>query len=882
MRVTITLNGRELSGKPGESILELAEEVGETIPTLCRHPLLKTAGACRVCLVEEVKTGRMLASCVTPISDGMEILTHSPKAIQARRGVLELILSDHPSACVICSKGNACVLRSLAKEHGICDPDLEPIRRWRPMQEVNPFIVRDLTKCVMCGRCIRVCRDFEAVGAIEYMSRGYATHPGTASGSALEGSECNFCGSCIAVCPTDAVARRDRPAISSGNAFRSGVCFYCSVGCRLEYEVAGDEIIGTRGVIGSPVNSLSLCVRGSFGQDALASPDRLTEPLVKAKDGTYVKASWKEALTGIADRIQDIIARHGPNGIGVIVGSQCSNEDQYVATRFARSVLRTPNLDSMATWSSGTAVEGLADSLQTIRPQGTFETILSAQTIVLIAARPDYTHPVVARDIRRAVRDNGAALVQMDPLTTTLSPFSRIRLRDHLDSLPAVLADLMKDVAGRNLYNEEFLFQNVVNAEEFVSSLKPQLGYPQSRNDLRHAADLITGREKTAFILGSMVGKAALGYIITRLVVDLALLCGQPDNILYLHESCNEAGAWELGWTPNRLPGTLFSPDENSLENIKRLWGEDTVVQRGMDAMGMVREAEKGNLKALIFLGVDPLAVFPDSKRTRKALLGTDLVVRTGMFPALGGEVADFVLPSASMTETDGTYVNTEGRLQRVTRINGSPENARPNARFILDLAGLIGAPMGYVTAKDIFEEMRDLSPTWAAFTWDESGLPGGIPIPGRESSRERDDEPGRTRRLIPYTPVDFSFASQQAPEDAPWRIVPEEQVLHPGDGVISARSKRLAGFRSLATVRMNPADAERIDAENGKQLLLRSEAGEARAQLEVDPDVPLSTVVIPSGGPTYILQRLLPWPEEFCPPCWDRIFVSVKPVEDE
>lgn len=882
MHVTLSLNGRELSGKPGDSILELARQAGETIPTLCHHPLLTGAGACRVCLVEEVKSGRMLASCITPISDGMEILTHSPKAVQARRGVLELILSDHPSACVICSKGNNCVLRSLAKEHDICDPDLEPIRRWRPMQEVNPFIVRDLSKCIMCGRCIRVCRDFEAAGAIEYMNRGYNTHPGTSTDAALEGSECNFCGSCIVVCPTDALARRDRQSMSSGNEFQQGICSYCSVGCRLEYEVADGRVIGARGMMGSPVNSLSLCVRGFFGQDALASEERLTEPLVKQSDGTHMKASWKEALTRIADRIQDVVARYGPTGIGVVVGTQCSNEDHYVATRFARSVLRTPHCDNMARWSSGTVVQGLVDSLQTIQSCGSFGTIREARTIVLIAARPDYTHPVVARDIRWAVRHNGAALVQMDPLTTGLSPFARIRLRDHMDVLPAILAELMRDMAGRNLIDEEFLRQNVVKAEEFLSRLKPAPGAPAARNDLRCVADLITGGERTVFILGPMLGKVAHGYIISRLAVDLSLLCGQPDNLLLLHEGSNEAGAWELEWTLNRLPGLLFPANADFLENIKRLWGDDTEFQRGMDAMGMIREAEKEQFKAVIFLGVDPLAVFPDSERTRKALLGTDLVVRSGMFPAIGGEVADFVLPTASITETDGTYVNSEGRVQRVSPLTGMPGNARPTARLLLDLAGLMGSPMGYVTAKDIFEEMRALSPRWNAITWEEAELPGGIAFRESEASPGSDDATGRRPKLVPYTPVDSFSVSHRAPVDEPWRVLTEEHVLHPGDGVVSARSRLLAGFGNSAVVRMNPADAERIGAHNGKPLQLISKAGEARARLEVDSEVPLSTVVIPSGGPTHILQRLVPWPEEFCPAYWDRIFVAVNVPEEE
>ncbi len=301
--VTISLNGRVVAGTPGTTILDLSRQVGVEIPTLCHHPLLESSGACRLCLVEEGKTGRLLTSCVTPIADGMEVLTHSADAVSARRGVLELILSDHPSACVVCNKGNECTLRSLAKEHGVCDPDMEPVRRWRYMAELNPFIVRDLTKCVLCGRCIRVCRDFEAMGVVEYIDRGYSSSPGTAHRSSLDESECNFCGSCVAICPTDALAEKDRPSFSSGKDRTPGICSYCGTGCHLEYELIDRVVVGARGVPGSPVNSLSLCVRGHYGQDALSAPERLTEPLILEGTGNLREASWEEALGEVTRRL---------------------------------------------------------------------------------------------------------------------------------------------------------------------------------------------------------------------------------------------------------------------------------------------------------------------------------------------------------------------------------------------------------------------------------------------------------------------------------------------------------------------------------------------------------------------------------------------------
>jgi formate dehydrogenase alpha subunit len=879
--VTITLNGRQFAGPPGTTILELAKQVGVQIPTLCHHPLLRTAGACRVCLVEDVKTGRLVASCVTPIAAGMEIQTESPAAFKARRGVLELILSDHPSACVVCSKGNQCVLRSLAKDHGICDPELEPLRRWRPMEEVNPFIVRDLTKCVLCGRCIRVCQDFEAVGAVDHMDRGYASHPGTASRTPLEGSECNFCGSCVSLCPTDALAERDRAAITSGKERAHGICSYCGTGCHLEYELSDKIVVAARGVPGSPVNSLSLCVRGHYGQDALRSHERLRKPLVRNEDGTYRQASWTEAIADAAGRLKQIIKHYGPSSVGVVVGTQCSNEEMYLAARFARATVGTPNIDSTTRFTSAAIVDGLAAHFRGMRPGVSLDLLEQVDTIVLIAARPEYTHPVVARNIRRAVRGSGAALIQLDLLRTSLTPFSRIHVRETIGQQPRVLVQMMREVVAKGLHDEAFVRANAVEAEDFLAALKPQPGQQAAAAEIKQAAGLLGAERRCVFLIGSGAARAMHGYILTRLVADLALLCGQPGNILTLMGGCNELGVWEMGCVPDRLPGCSLGDGPDALETLESVWGAKVAAKRGLDAMGMMHAVEKGDLKALFLLGVDPLAIYPDTARTRKALIATDLVVRTGLFPAVTEELAHFVLPAAALTEMDGSYTSIEGRVQRVAKLSEPPGNARPTARIILDLAGKLGPAMGFITARDVFDEIRAVCGAWDPLTWADVGRPGGTHLDWASPEAFAKTLADKQGQLVPYAPPENLPPRVKAPKERPWRLVPEEQTAHPGDGVLSRGSSRLSRFNSDAPVRMNPEDAARISAGDGSWVILQSEVGEVRAKLAVDAEVPSSLVVIPAGGPGYIFQRLLPWPEEYVPSGWDRIFVAVSRAEE-
>ncbi|MEJ2719335.1 MAG: molybdopterin-dependent oxidoreductase, partial [Deltaproteobacteria bacterium] len=297
--------------------------------------------------------------------------------------------------------------------------------------------------------------------------------------------------------------------------------------------------------------------------------------------------------------------------------------------------------------------------------------------------------------------------------------------------------------------------------------------------------------------------------------------------------------------------------------------------------MSMLQSAENGALKGLLLLGVDPLAVFPDTERTRKALARMDLVVRTGMFPAVIEECADVVFPATALPESDGTYMNLEGRVQGMSKVTDPPGDARPNARFLLDLSGRLGAPMGFVTARDVFDEIRAVCPKWSNLTWAEVKLPGGMPLDNHQRSGSPEETGEEASRLVTYTPPG-SFADKPVrPPDRPWKVFLEEQATHPGDGVASGRSYRLSRFDETTSVRMNEEDAKTIGATDGSWLVLRSETGEVQTHLVVDPDVPRSGIIVPAGGPGYLLQRLLSWPEEYCPLGWDRLFVSATVREE-
>jgi formate dehydrogenase alpha subunit len=275
------MNGVEVSGYPNTTILELAGELGVKIPTLCHDPNLASTGACRLCLVEDERSGALLASCVTVITPGMTINTHSPRVVEHRRKILKLLLASHPDACLVCDKGNRCDLRKLAAEMDVGFNEFLRIPQYDVIQEVNPFIERDLSKCVMCGKCIRADQELVVEGAIDYINRGSMVKAATLNEVPLEKSDCTFCGTCVAICPTGALMEKDRAYSGTATTTLATVCPYCGCGCTLVLRVKDGKVVRAGPSPDSPVNPGTLCVRGSYGWDFINSSDRILAPLVK-------------------------------------------------------------------------------------------------------------------------------------------------------------------------------------------------------------------------------------------------------------------------------------------------------------------------------------------------------------------------------------------------------------------------------------------------------------------------------------------------------------------------------------------------------------------------------------------------------------------------
>jgi predicted molibdopterin-dependent oxidoreductase YjgC len=348
--VTVTIDGIEAKAQRGETILELATRLGIHIPTLCYHPRLPIAGACRVCVVEVEGARSLVASCAFPIGqDGMVIKTDTERVIAARRMAVELLLASGDHNCLLCESNGNCELQDLVYELKIERPRFPADSPGHSLDESNPMIFRDLNKCILCGRCVRACNEVQVNQVIDFGYRGARTKIVTAEDRNYGESNCVFCGECVQVCPVGAlVENKARFAGRPWNITKvPTTCTYCGTGCTIDLNIVDGRVVKITGNEEGIANQGSLCVKGRFGYEFIHHPDRLTTPLIK-EDGQFREATWEQALELVAQRLGQIKAEHGPDAIGGFSSARCTNEENYLMQKFMRAEIGTNNVDHCA------------------------------------------------------------------------------------------------------------------------------------------------------------------------------------------------------------------------------------------------------------------------------------------------------------------------------------------------------------------------------------------------------------------------------------------------------------------------------------------------------------------------------------------------------
>lgn len=346
--VKLTIDGQVIETSEGSTLLEAAQQARVKIPTLCHLADLTPEGACRVCVVEVEGARGLVTACTYPASEGLVVRTNSAIIREARKSVVELILANHPQDCLYCQRSQDCELQSLANNLGIREIRFDGERRKYAIDDSNPFIIRDNNKCILCGRCVRVCREIQCCNVLEWTNRGFDTKVAPAFDEPMiNSSVCMFCGTCVSACPVGALTEKPMREAGLPDKKIKTTCPFCGVGCNFDLNVKDDKVIGVTSNLTSPVNGRLTCVKGRFGTDFIHSPERLTTPLIK-KNGEFIEASWDEALDLITSKFSEIKATHGSDAFAALSSARCVNEDNYLMQKFMRAVIGTNNIDHCA------------------------------------------------------------------------------------------------------------------------------------------------------------------------------------------------------------------------------------------------------------------------------------------------------------------------------------------------------------------------------------------------------------------------------------------------------------------------------------------------------------------------------------------------------
>ena len=844
--ITIILNGVEVSGYPSTTILDLARELGVNIPTLCHDPNLASTGACRLCLVEDERNGALLASCVTSITPGMNINTNSPRVIEHRKKILKLLLASHPDSCLVCDKGNRCQLRQLAAQMGIGLNEFQRLPQNDIIEEVNPFIERDLSKCIMCGKCIRADQELVVEGAIDYIHRGSLVKAATLNEVPLEKSECTFCGTCVAICPTGAIMEKERAYTGTVTNTVTTVCPYCGCGCTILLGVKDGKVIQARPAEGSPVNSGTLCVRGAYGWDFISSSERLTTPLIR-ENGEFREATWEEALAAVAEGLGKIKESSGPDSLAVYGSTRCTNEENYVLQRFTRGILGTNNIDNGSRLYSSASLTGLGATIGYAGTTGSFDVLERSKVIIVIGANPEISAPAVAYAIKRAAKYKGAELCVIDPCFTQLARFARFWLQPKVGTDIALLNGLAKVIIDKKKFDMEFVSRMTDNFRKWEESLeryttdyvKKVTGIPA--REIQQVAQLLAEAEEASIVYGNGVTQYATGTDAVIAIANLAMLTGNAGRlggIFALQRENNARGACDTGALPDFLPGYLSITEPQNRQKFEEKWGVKLPSAAGYSALEMIEKIREGKLKGMLIMGENPVESFPQPAQVKEALSSLDFLVVADMFLSETARLASVVLPAASFAEKEGTFTNFEGRVQRLHKVTEPVGNSLPDVDILLGLAEAMDSPLPYSSSQEVMEEIEETVPFYRHLAFGEAEK--------KDSDLADVDDGGTaTRRLhkglFPsgfgrFSPVKYIAALP--PEGYPLTLVVGSVRFSFGSGGRSSRSDRMSRFYNNGCIEINSTDAVKLGISDGDKVKVKSAHGELEGIASINADL--------------------------------------------
>ena len=845
MTITLAINGKQVTVNDGASVLDAINQSGGYISQLCKDPDMKPIGACRTCLVQIDGMRGFPASCSVPAAEGMSVMTETDEARDTRRGVLELTMAMFPPNGDTASEDYR-ELSIAARHHGIDTP------RWtgREREVVdasNPVFQIAMDSCIMCGRCAQACQDgHQFIGAIDVLGTGTEARIGTFMDRPLVESVCTTCGSCLASCPTGAItAKADVP---TPVRTVTTTCPYCGVGCGIKARIdPNDQIIE---ILDDPDNQSSLgmlCVKGRFGFSFVNHPDRLTKPLVR-KNGELTEVEWDEALEYVSSRL----AEYRGDAFGTLASAKATNEDGYIQQKFARLIMQSNHIDHCTRLCHSPSVEAMLTSLGSGATSNSYIDYEEAGCLVIIGSDANSNHPVAASRMRRAVVERGAKLIIINPRRIEMCDYADLWLRPRPGTDVALLNAMAKVIVEEGLADTDFVRDRTEDYDDWWDTVqKYDLDYAEKITgvpaDQIAAAARIYARPPfsgSCLIWGMGITQHTMGTANAHGLLNLALLAGQlgrpGSGISPLRGQNNVQGCGDAGCLPDAFPG-YQKIGEDSLAKFQEAWsGQPLPPEPGLVVTDMVEAIDKGRVKAMYITGENPLLSEPDLHHAEETFKKLELLIVQDIFMHETAEIADVVLPATSFAEKDGTFTNSERRVQRVRKAIDPVGDSRPDWVIIQEVARRVSQKLGlelehefgYDHPSQIFDEMRYLSPALAGISYERLEKEGGIqwpcPTPDHPGTRylyESDFPRGPRAKFVAF---DQGPAADETPSERFPLILNTGRVLyHWHGGTITRRADNLLARSPELTVSMHPTDGDKYDIPDGEWIRVRSRRGD-------------------------------------------------------
>jgi NADH-quinone oxidoreductase subunit G len=693
--VKLTIDGQAVTVPAGTLLIEAAKQVGVEIPSYCYYPNLTLQGACRMCLVAIERMPKLQTACTTVVTNGMVVHTQTEEVKNARKAMLEFLLTNHPLDCPVCDKGGECELQDAVFQYGAAESRFMETKIHHEEKKFSSLVYYDWPRCILCYRCVRVCDEGMDVNAYGIGFRGAHSEIIPNRGEKLE---CEECGMCIDICPVGALTSgtyryHTRPWEMT---YTGTICNHCGDGCKTTLSVRNNKIIRANNRDHSGFNGEFLCVKGRFGWDFVNNEKRLTAPLIR-RQGRQEVAAWDEALGLTVERLQALRTEYGPESIAVLGSNRTTNEENYLLGRFTRTVLGTNNLDHHRTADFPSLVRALTEAKASDR-FALVEDILHASAILLVGNDPTHQHPLAAYQIRQAVQRQGAHLYIINHRDIKLHRQASLYVTVELGGE----AEAVRALAGTDTPSAPSLTPLPDRGGELGVGLHLEADGVNALTSLREE---LWKQSDSIIIFGDEIQGAAV-----RDLVQWGLSLPGRTRFIALGDYANSRGAADMGILPRTLPGYSALTDEAARARFESAWGAKIPTKPGRHAREIMAGIESGQIKALLVFGSNPVKTFGVSQ---EALRNLAFVTVAEIFPTETAEAADVVLPATSFAEKSGTVTNTCGQVQALKKTMRKA-GTQSDFEILLALARLFGQKWNYQSPDDVTREIIAKVPGYA------------------------------------------------------------------------------------------------------------------------------------------------------------------------